>query len=460
MTLSLASITIAPHIPVAKETSKRAFALWVLFGINAMNFYDRMILSVVAEPVRKEWALSDSALGLLGTAFTLLYAFVGVPFGRLADTWSRKWLLSAGCAVWSVLTAVSGMAQNSWQLFVARLGVGVGEASCAPAANALIGDLYPAKQRARALSVFMLGLPIGMFLSFVISGIVAHKYGWRMAFYVACLPGLVLAALALWMPEPVRGSSEGRTVVAHRPGSPYLVVLGIPTILWIIVSGALHNFNMYAATSFIAAFLGRYHALDLKAASFAASLIFGVSGVVGLLVGGWASDRFGGARADGRLLLSAVVMAVAAPCIYLALRQPGGAVVPFVVLMGAGLACVYVYYSSVYAAIQDVVEPGLRGTAMSIYFFAMYVLGASFGPVGTGMLSDRFARQAMTEAGATTMTEQFKAVGLHHAMHVIPVLCLVLAIVLYAASRTVGRDMARLRAWQDSQSAGSGASAA
>jgi MFS family permease len=204
-------------------------------------------------------------------------------------------------------------------------------------------------------------------------------------------------------------------------------------MLWIIVKDALHNCNMYAAASFIAAFLGRYHTLDLKAASFAASLIFGVSGVVGLLAGGWAADRFGGARADGRLLLSAVVMAVAAPLIYLALRQPTGAVVPFVVLMGAGLACVYVYYSSIYAAIQDVVEPGVRGTAMSIYFFAMYVLGASLGPLGTGMLSHHFARQAMAEAGATAMAEPVKAVGLHGAMHVIPVLCLALAMILYAA---------------------------
>jgi MFS family permease len=153
-------------------------------------------------------------------------------------------------------------------------------------------------------------------------------------------------------------------------------------------------------------------------------------------------------------------MAVAAPCVYLALRQPGGAVVPFVLLMGAGLACVYVYYSSVYAAIQDVVEPRLRGTAMAIYFFAMYVLGGSLGPLGTGMLSDFFARRAMTDAGATVMTEPFKAVGLHHAMHVVPVLCLVLAVVLYAASRTVGRDIARLRAWQESQSAQTGSGAA
>lgn len=430
------------------ENRQRAFALWVLFGINTINFYDRQVFSAVIEPVRKEWALSDSTLGLVGTAFTLLYAVVGLPLGRLADTWSRTRLLALGCSLWSLLTAASGLAQNAWQLFAARLGVGVGEASCAPAANSLIGDLFPPERRSRALSLFMLGLPVGMFLSFLISGNVAHHYGWRAAFYVAGVPGLILAGLTLLLKEPARGASEGRVDPPHRPGSPFLIVLGIPTLLWIIVSGALHNFNMYAAASFMAALLGRYHALDLRTAVFAAALIFGISGIVGLLAGGWAADRIGGTRRNGRLLLSAATMAVAAPCVYLALRQPAGSVVQFVILMCAGLACVHVYYSTVYAAIQDVVEPSLRGTAMAIYFFAMYVLGASFGPWGTGILSDHFARKAMAAAGATTMAESFRATGLHHAMHVVPVLCALLAVVLFAASRTVGRDMARLRGWQ------------
>src|SRR6185503_14450179 len=178
------------------------FALCVLFGINTMNFYDRQILAAVTEPVRREWALTDSAIGFLGTAFTLLYAAVGVPLGRLADCWTRTRLLSIGVIVWSVLTAASGLAWNYGSLFLSRLGVGIGEASCAPAANSLIGDLFPANRRARALSIFMLGLPIGLFLSYWLSGRIAHAYGWRSAFYVACLPGLVLAALVLGIREP------------------------------------------------------------------------------------------------------------------------------------------------------------------------------------------------------------------------------------------------------------------
>ena len=157
------------------------FTLWVLFAINAMNFFDRQILGAVGEAVRREWALSDGAMGALGTAFTLLYAFVGVPLGRLADRAGRRWILSAGVLLWSLLTVASGYARNFWQLFVFRLGVGVGEASCAPAASSLIGDLFPARDRGRAMSVFMLGLPVGIALSFAASGVVARAYGWRAA---------------------------------------------------------------------------------------------------------------------------------------------------------------------------------------------------------------------------------------------------------------------------------------
>src|ERR1041385_4857663 len=231
----------------ASSKSNARLALWVLFAINTMNFYDRQILAAVMEPIRKEWHVNDSAMGFLGTAFTLLYAAVGVPLGRLADTWARTRLLSIGITVWSLLTAQSGIAWNYSSLFLTRLGVGVGEASCAPAANSLIGDLYPAKQRGRVLSIFMLGLPIGLFLSYLVSGKIAQLYGWRQAFYFACVPGLVLALLSLKIREPARGAAEVSPRAAmRRPGSPYLLVLGMPTMLWVIVSGALHNFNMYA----------------------------------------------------------------------------------------------------------------------------------------------------------------------------------------------------------------------
>src|ERR1700737_587323 len=189
------------------------FALWVLSAINAINFFDRQILGAVGEPIRKEWGLSDSNLGALGTAFTLLCAFVGVPFGRLTDKAKRTWILSAGVFVWSLMTATSGAARNFWQLFTCRLGVGVGEASCAPAATSLIGDLFPASRRARAMSIFMLGLPIGIALSYLMSSFIAHAWGWRAAFFVAGIPGVFCAIAAMFIDEPARGIAETRTVV-------------------------------------------------------------------------------------------------------------------------------------------------------------------------------------------------------------------------------------------------------
>lgn len=422
-------------------------ALAILFGINLMNFYDRQVIGAMGELIRKEWALNDTMLGTLGTAFILMYAVVGLPLGRLADTWSRRKILAWGVSTWSLLTAASGWAPSFGWLFATRLGVGVGEASCSPAANSLIGDLFSPKRRALALSIFMLGLPLGTFLCYRLSGLIAAHYSWRHAFYFACIPGLVLGLLALRLPEPVRGATEVKPIEHSKPGrSPFWQVLAIPTILWIIVSGALHNFNMYAINSFLPAFLMRTHLLSVKEATSVSSIVLGAVGILGLLGGGWLADRWSRKRANAKLLLSAISCGLAAPCMYLALQQEPGAILPFMLLMGTGIMLMFVYYSGVYASIQEVIAPNLRGTAMALYFFAMYLLGASFGPVLTGMLSDLFAQKAMLAAGATAMTEQFKAEGLHHAMYVIPGLGVALGAVLLAAAGTVKRDMERAKA--------------
>lgn len=428
---------------------KRAwYILLILFGINTMNFYDRQIIGVVGEQIRKEWALSDTMFGVLGMAFTLMYAAVGVPLGRLADTWSRKKILGIGLTVWSMLTAATGLAPTFNWLFATRLAVGVGEASCAPAANSLIGDLFPPRRRAMALSIFMMGLPIGLFLSYRLSGMIAQAYSWREAFYFACIPGLLLALLVFMIHEPERGAAEGHpSANRKRTGSPYWIVLSIPTMMWIIVSGALFNFNSYAVNSFLPAFLMRTHLMGLKEAANVSSIVLGAVGIIGLLVGGWAADRIGKIRSDGKLLLSSITMLIATPCIYFALRQQPGETAGFMLLMGAGTMFMFFYYSCVYSTIQDVIEPALRGTAMALYFFAMYLLGGCLGPLVTGMLSDHFATKAMVAADASVMTEQFKAIGLHSAMYAIPIICALLACVLLAASRTVSADVEKLRKW-------------
>src|SRR5438445_1413572 len=281
------------------KRSNAWFVLGILFAINTMNFFDRQILGAVGEPVRKEWGLSDSALGALGTAFTLLYAFVGVPFGRLTGRTKRTRILSAGVFVWSLMTATSGAARNFWQLFACRLAVGVGEASCAPAATSIIGDLYPASRRARALSIFMLGLPFGIALSFAVSGTITRSYGWRSAFYVAAIPGLLCALMVLFIRDPKRGATERHQIGGRqRDGSPYRLVLSTPTMRWLIVSGALHNFNMYSIGSFITPFLMRYHGVDIRKANFVSMVVYGLFGVPGLMLGGVVGDSIMKRRAN------------------------------------------------------------------------------------------------------------------------------------------------------------------
>lgn len=429
------------------------FTLFVLFAINTVNFFDRLIIGAVGEPIRKEFELSDTSLGLLSTAFTLLYAFVGIFFGRLADTMSRKKILAGGVFVWSLLTAASGIAQNYWQIFMLRLGVGVGEASAAPAATSLISDLFPAEKRGRAMSIFMLGLPIGIALSFAVSGTVAKAYGWRAAFFVAGIPGILFAVLALFIREPERGASEAHDVGAkHREGSPYRLILTSRTMRWLIISGALHNFSLYALSSFMTPYLMRHHGLDIQNANFVSMVINGFVTLPGLLLGGFVGDAAKRWRANGAMIVVTIAVLLSAPFFYFAMQVPAGRVYPFLILMGAGFALMYFYYAIVYAAIADVTEPALRGTAMSVYFMAMYLLGGALGPFAIGAISDYFTQQAAVSAGVLNSTaaalEPFRAAGLRSAMfYVIPALSVVLAGVLYAASRNVSGEVARLGAW-------------
>lgn len=422
------------------SNGRLAGTLAVLFAINFLNFYDRTVLGAVGEPIKKEWGLSDAQLASLTTAFVLLYAAVGLPLGHWADTGRRRVLLAGGVVVWTVFTGLSGLATTFAMLFVFRLGVGVGEASCAPAANSLIGDLFPPERRARALSIFMLGLPLGLAACYLVSGLIARNVGWREAFYVAAAPGLLLALLALWLPEPARGATETHRPVGRPTGSAILAILRIPTMWWIIASGAILNLNLYALSSFLTSYLMRFHGLDVDLANRFNAAIAGL-GALGLLLGGWLADLVVGKRTAGRLELAAVAMLIAAPFLWLALEQPAGSPWAFTALLLPGTVLLYVYYSTVYATIQDVVEPARRGTAMAVYFFVFYLFTA-LGLYGFGWLSDQLKNDALA-AGADELWA--RALGLRGAFYSVPVLTLALAVVLWAGSRAVPRDHARLQ---------------
>ncbi|MDQ1241699.1 MAG: transporter, partial [Pseudomonadota bacterium] len=264
---------------MSDQKKNTRFALAVLFGINFMNFFDRQIAGALGEPIRIEFGLNDTQLGLLATVFTLVYAFVGIPIGRLTDNWSRKRLIALGVTFWSLLTAASGLAWNYTSFMLTRIGVGVGEASCAPASQSLIGDLYPPERRSRAMATFMLGLPLGLFGAYLLAGIIGEAWGWRVAFFVACVPGLVLAVLALFIREPPRGATESYALADLAPvKAPYRTVLRIRTFWWVVLSGMLYNFNAYAVNTFQTPFLQRFLELGLRDANNLSALSLGLAG--------------------------------------------------------------------------------------------------------------------------------------------------------------------------------------
>jgi len=304
------------------------------------------------------------------------------------------------------------------------------------------------------MSIFMLGLPIGNALSYAVSGMIAKDYSWRVAFYAAGLPGLLVCLGILFIHEPDRGGSETRQISSmRRPGSPYKLILTSPTMILIILSGIFHNFNMYAVATFLTPYLMRYHGADIQNANYISTFVFGVMGGVGLLVGGFLGDKTTKKWQNGRMLVAALAATLSAPLIYLALTMGRGDLLSFALLMGIGCSFMYFYYACVYPAIHDIIEPGLRGTAMAIYFMSFYLLGASFGPYATGLLSDMFTRRAAAAAGVTDFTvanlEPFKAAGLQSALFVVPFLILLLGLTLWAASRTIEREMVSLRLWME-----------
>ncbi len=385
------------------------FSAFVLFAVNILNFYDRHVPGALTEPIRKEFHLSDTQVGLLGSIFIWLYAIVGVPLGRIADTASRKKLLAGAVIVWAALTASASLASSFTMLLISRVGVGVGEAGCAPAATSWLGDLFPPDRRSRVLALFMLGVPVGGALSFFFSGPLAQAYGWRVSMALAAAPALLLVPALVMLREPGRGASEPNA--ASFAGESVWAILRIPTLWWIIASGVLLNFNAYSIASFLPALLSRVHGLSLAASGVASGIVYIFGGLIGGTLAGVLGDSIVRRRKDGRLLIASVASLVAAPLACLAILQPAG---------------------SMFAAV--------------IFFALTYAALTRFGPLLTGRLSDFLAHRAVRLAGSASVTEAFRAVGLQQAMLEIPVLSAVLALVLYFGSRSMNSDVARREA--------------
>jgi len=430
------------------QQAKNAWrVLFLLFLANMFNCVDRTIPAIIIEPLRREWDLSDFQLGLGGTAFTVIYALAGIQLGRMADVGSRRKIMGWGLAAWSGFTALTGAAWNFWSFLAIRMGVGVGEASYAPAANSLIGDLFPAHKRARAMGIFMLGLPLGLLLAFFTVGAMVEAFdSWRAPFFIAAVPGLVLAVFVFFIKEPERGAAETVKISRAPVSNPIRKIFAVRTFWWLTLAGLAYNFASYACNSFMVPMLQRYFHLPLQEAAVSTGVIVGITGLIGLTTGGWIADKVHQRWATGRLMFGALSMLVAALATGYALLAGEIEIGVFIGIFAFGWLFSYNYFTSVYTAIQDVIEPRLRATAVAVFFACLYLFGGGMGPMVVGLLSDHFAESAQLAAGAAEMSEVFKAQGLHDAMLLIPVALLLAMAALLVASRYFVADARAMEA--------------
>ncbi len=418
-------LTVLPGaLPTAPGT---VYTLFVLFLVNFLNYFDRIVPAVVLEPIRHEFGLDDTQLGLMTTAFTVVYAVLAIPMGQLVDSLSRKKILAVGVGVWSLFTGASGLAAGFGSFMVARMGVGVGEASCTPAATSMIGDLMPESKRAKAYSVFMLGLPLGTFVALALVGYIAAEYGWRIAFLVAAVPGITVALMLLGCREPARGVHDpvfDAPTVAH----PMRAVLSSPLFWAIGLVGIAMSMAAYAMTTYLPAFFARTYGLGLSRAGAASAIVLGATGVVGLIAGGVISDLMAARRPYGRVLFGMVASLLAAPLVYLGLKASTASTAT--AMLAVGWTLYFVYLVTAHTTLIDQFDSRLRGRAVGAFVF-LATVGAASGSVLAGLLSDRFAAAAAV-GGASA--EIARSVGLQQSLALVVPGALLLGAVGYAAA--------------------------
>jgi MFS transporter, Spinster family, sphingosine-1-phosphate transporter len=367
------------------------YVLAVMVGINFLNYLDRYILPAVATRIQAEFHLSDSEVGLLGSAFLLVYAVATIPFGLWADRGVRKTVVGVGVTIWSVATLFTGLARNYVQLFIARAVLGVGEASYYPAGTALLGDYFKKEGRGRAMSIWAAGTAVGIAVGFAGGGIIASRFGWRVAFYLTAIPGLIFALLAFGIREPLRGAAEERgpstRAAAEITYKTVIDLLRIPTLRATIAAETALFFVLGGAAFWLPTYLSRRFGLGTGAAGTLAGGVLVVGLLAGSLLGGVIADRLMRRRQVASNLPVGVAGFIAgAVFVALALLMPTLALFVPVFLLGA--ASLYLYNGPYTAVKQNVVVPTIRATAVTIALLIEHLLGDSYAPLLIGRVSD------------------------------------------------------------------------
>lgn len=372
----------------------RRYVLTILVIAYTFNFIDRQILGILVEPIRLELGVSDTAMGLLtGLGFALFYTLMGIPIARYADRANRRNLIAAAVGIWSVFTAAQGLAQNYWQLLAYRIGVGVGEAGCSPPAHSMLADYYPANERATALGIYSLGIPIGILFGFFVGGWMNEWFGWRVAFFVVGIPGIVLAlVIRFTLREPERGMSETRvTAPGSQPSvaAVFRYLLARRSFVHMALGGGITAFVGYGLISWSAAFLARSHGMSSGEIGTWLGLIFGIPGGIGIVLGGRLADYFGARDARWYLWIVALALLVSVPAgVFVFLLDDIRAVL---LLMVLPVMLGNFYQATTFAQTQTLVGLRMRSVASAILLFVINIVGLALGPSVVGLISDLLA---------------------------------------------------------------------
>lgn len=397
-------------------TPSYRYPLALLTVIYVLNFVDRQLLSIVAEPIKHEFALADWQVGAMsGLSFAILYTVAGFPLARLAERSDRARIITVAVLVWSAFTALCGIAQNAGQFVLARIGVGFGEAGCTPPAHSLIIDLVPRERRASALAIYSMGAPLGGLLGMAMGGVVASQWGWRSVFLVAGAPGVVLAGLAFFtLFEPRRQVAAQPIETKATATTPrfWPTIRALTTnrsFMLVAFGGAAASFVFYGLGAFYASFFLRNHAtalqqiadgIGMKPLGFlglALGISSGVAGVVGAIVGGRVTDAWGRRNPTANVLMPVVCTIAAAPLLFAAVVVDG--LWPSIALIATAAALNSAWVGGAYAAALGLIPAHSRATASALMMFIFNLIGLGLGPLFVGVLSDLFAPSLGTGAG-------------------------------------------------------------
>ncbi len=380
--------------PTTTTFTKRysQYVLGVLVVVYVFNFIDRQILAILAQSIKTDLGLTDTQIGLLsGLAFGIFYATLGIPIARLADRYSRVNIISICLGIWSAMTALSGLAGNFWHLLLARIGVGIGEAGGSPPSHSLIADYFPVNERATALGIYALGIPVGILFGNLAGGWINEYFGWRQAFLVVGIPGILLAILMkLTVKEPPRGHSEGRSEELEKV--PFLDVIrtmwGFKSFRQISLGAATQAFVGYGAIAWMPAFLIRTHGMSSGEAGTALGLIIGIAGGLGTFLGGWLGDRIG--RKDIRWY-----MWIPGYGFLLAVPTSLGVFLfddlwLILALYAIPAFTVNLYTGPTFGMTQSLAPLAMRASASALLLFIINIIGLVLGPTAVGALSDYF----------------------------------------------------------------------